>query len=210
MRCPILVTTPASTPVAWETRAASACATWGGVTDPGRTSTAWQIARMCSSPIEPDSIALARAGSSGGIGAPVNERRGRMRAARRQRRVISRGVMRSRVHNALRAAAMLPSLSGGSASSPKIRYINPRLTRSWFSSRSAMSMRKALPTRSVDVVRNTAWAASMASSAARICSRAAGAPTTVAIPPTLKTTPDKHAGRQPRKGRGCGSTRNCG
>ncbi|EUA13649.1 hypothetical protein I553_6768 [Mycobacterium xenopi 4042] len=86
--------------------------------------------------------------------------------------MISFGVMRSRAHSKWRTAAIAPASSGGSAISPKIRYIKPRLTRCAVSNRSAISTRNALPTTPEDVSRKTPWAASMASRAAVIRSRA--------------------------------------
>jgi hypothetical protein len=148
-----------------------------GDTRAGSTSTAWHIARMWSSPTTPDSTAAANAGNSGGTDGPVNDRRGRIRAASLNRRLTSLGVMRSRAHSADRIAAIAPGSSGGSAISPKNRYISPRLVRFWFSNRSAASTRNVLPSKSEDVSRNTSWAASMASRAALIRSRACSVPT---------------------------------
>jgi hypothetical protein len=92
------------------------------------------------------------------------------------RRVISLGVMRSRAHSADRIAAIDPGSSGGSAISPKNRYISPRLARSWVSNRSATLTRKLLPSMSEEVSRNTSWAESIASRAASIRSSACSVP----------------------------------
>ena len=51
-------------------------------------------------------------------------------AASLNRRVISYGVMRSRAHSMSRTTGTNPVPSGGSAISPKNRYISPRLVRS--------------------------------------------------------------------------------
>ena len=72
---------------------------------------------------------------------------GRIRTASLNRRVISLGVMRSRCHNIDRICAMDPVSSGGSAISAKMRYIRPRLARSWVSNRAAASTRNLLPTK---------------------------------------------------------------
>ncbi|OBB65741.1 hypothetical protein A5758_17000 [Mycobacterium sp. 852014-50255_SCH5639931] len=117
---------------------------------------------MWSSPTAPSATAAASAGSSGATGGPVSDRRGRIRAASRKRRVISLGVMRSRAHSLSRTPGTNPLPSGGSAISAKKRYISPRLVRSRVSSRSATSTRKSLPTTSDDVSRSTSWAASIA------------------------------------------------
>lgn len=175
IRRPSLATTPASSLAACRTSARSASATSRGDTQVGSTSRAAHTVLMWSSPTAPAATAAANSGSSGGTGGPVSERRGRIRAASRKRRVISLGVMRSRAHSVSRTAGTNPPPSGGSAISAKNRYINPRLVRSCVSSRSATPRRKSLPTTSEEVSRSTSWAASIASRAAAICSRACSA-----------------------------------
>ena len=91
----------------------------------GSTSTARHTARMWSSPISAGLNGGRQLGNSGGSGGPVNDRRGRIRTASLNRRVISLGVMRSRFHSTDRICAMDPVSSGGSAISAKIRYIKP-------------------------------------------------------------------------------------
>ncbi len=175
MRWPSLMTTPASSLIAWRTRVRSASATSVGDTQAGSTSIAWHTARIWSSPTAPACTAAANSASSGGSGGPLSERRGRIRAASLKRRMISLGVTRSRAHSISRSAGRHWLPSGGSAISANNRYISPRLVRSWVSNRSATSTRKALPTTSELVSRSTACAASMASRAAPIRSRATSA-----------------------------------
>src|SRR5581483_11031137 len=172
---PNLVTMPASSLRACRTSVRSTFAASVGETRLGSSSTARHTAPIWSSPTAPASTAAANSGSSGGTGGPVSERRGRIRAASLNRRVISLGVMRSRAHSMSRNAATTPVSSGGSAISPKTRYISPRLTRCWVSNRSATSTRNLLPTTSEEVSRKALWAASMASRAAPIRSRACSA-----------------------------------
>ena len=131
---------------------------------------------MWSSPTAPASTAAARAGNSGGRGGPVNDRRGRIRAATFIRRRTSSAVRCNRDRS--RSITFTPGgspgssgPSGGSAISPHTRYDSPRVTRSWVSNRPATSIRNALPTRSVDNPRNRAWAASMTANCAHTRSR---------------------------------------
>ena len=187
MRWPSCSTTLASTLPACSTSRRSALATSGGETLAGNTSTARHTARIWSSPTSPACTAAASSGSCAGSGGPVSDRRGLIRAASLKRRVISPGVIRSRAHNLSRTAGTNPVSSGGSAISPKMRYIRPRLVRSWVSSRSAISTRNELPTRSDDVSRSTSWAASIASRAAPIRSRAAAPPTKLPTPQRYRT-----------------------
>ena len=191
MRWPSLATTPASSLVAWRTSVRSASATSVGDTQAGSTSRAWQTARIWSSPSPPASTAAASSGSCGPTGGPLSARRGRIRAASLQRRTISLGVTRSRAHNRSRTAGMHWLPSGGSAISANNRYISPRLVRSWVSNRSAASTRKPLPTTSELVSRNTACAASMASRAAPIRSRACSAPMPEPMPRRYEAPPSQ-------------------
>ena len=85
-------------------------------------------------------------------------------------------------HSISRTAGMHSPPSGGSAISPKNRYIRPRFVRSCVSNRSATSTRKLLPTTSEPVSRSTSCAASIASRAAPIRSRASSALTHEPIP----------------------------
>ena len=191
MRWPSLATTPASSLLACPTSVRSASATSAGDTQAGSTSRAWHTARIWSSPSAPASTAAANSGSCGPTGGPVSERRGRIRAASLKRRTISLGVIRSRAHSMSRTAGMHSLPSGGSAISANNRYISPRLVRSWVSNRSATSTRKPLPTTSELVSRNTACAASMASRAAPIRSRASPAPMPEPMPRRYEAPPSK-------------------
>ncbi len=209
MRCPNFATIPASTLVACSTRVRSAAVVSVGETQPGSRSTARHTARIWSSPIAPASTACANVGNSGGSGGPVSERRGRIRTASLNRRLISLGVMRSRFHNIDRICAMDPVSSGGSAISAKMRYIRPRLARSWVSNRAAASTRNLLPTRSDGVSRITSWAASIASRAEVIRSRASSA---LIAGPIFRTYESARQSwpQQMAQSPTCGSNRNCG
>ncbi len=207
---PTVATNTASWVVAWVTRICSAVSRSAGDTSRGNRSRPLNVSRMWSSPTAPASTAAARAGNSGGRGGPVNDRRGRIRAATFIRRRTSSAVRCNRDRS--RSITFTPGgspgssgPSGGSAISPHTRYDSPRFTRSWVSNRPATSIRNALPTRSVDNPRNRAWAASMTANCAHTRSRTISGGR-LDMTPTLfehlfYTTPSGH---------NCGQNRNCG
>ena len=209
MRCPSFATIPASTVVACSTRVRSAAVVSVGETQPGSRSMARHTDWMWSSPTAPASTAAASSGNSGGSGGPVNERRGRIRTASLNRRVISLGVIRSRFHNIDRICGVDPVSSGGSAISAKKLIHQAAVSALLGSKRSATSTRKLLPTRSDGVSRNRSWAASIASRAEVIRSRASSA---LIAEPIFRSYESARRFRPQDMTRGevCGSTVDCG